>query len=129
MIILYADDDTDDQEFLIEGFRSVDPTISCTTARDGSDLLGKLSAMTRLPDCILLDVNMPVMNGKSCLMVLKEDVRYKDIPVVIYTTSRDAAEINELYTLGAYSYFQKPESVAKLRILVSSFLTLVAHGL
>jgi CheY-like chemotaxis protein len=129
MIILYADDDSDDQEFLIEGFKTIDPSVSCLTARDGNELLAKLSALNSPPDCIFLDVNMPVMNGKSCLKMLKETDRYKNIPVIIYSTTRDVSEISEFYALGAYTYFQKPDSVAKLRILITSFLTIFAHGL
>jgi CheY-like chemotaxis protein len=114
MTILYADDDADDCELVVEAFGKIDPNIQCTMANDGSHALKILEESGALPDYIFLDVNMPVMDGKDCLSKLKNDDRLKHIPVVIYSTTRDKEEIRALYELGADTFIQKPNSFAQL---------------
>ncbi len=112
MKILYADDDVDDCELVVEALEKIDPNIECERASDGREALNMLmeNSNSELPDYIFLDVNMPVMDGRKCLMELKKDERLKDIPVVIYSTSQNEKEISELYKMGAQEYVQKPNS-------------------
>lgn len=110
MTILYADDDVDDCELVVEALEKIDPGINCVMANDGLQALQMLNEEENLPDYIFLDVNMPVMNGKSCLIELKKDDRLKEIPVVIYSTTQDKEEIKELYAIGAREYLKKPNS-------------------
>jgi CheY-like chemotaxis protein len=77
---------------------------------DGQQALTLLTEEHALPDYIFLDVNMPVMDGKHCLIELKKDDRLKDIPVVIYSTTQNESEIEELYAIGAQEYLKKPNS-------------------
>lgn len=114
MTILYADDDSDDCELLVEALEKIDPTIECRMANDGKQALKVLSESDELPDYIFLDVNMPVMDGKDCLVELKKDERYKEIPVVIYSTTKDEEEITNLYELGAIDFLAKPNSFEEL---------------
>jgi CheY-like chemotaxis protein len=114
MKILYADDDADDCELLVEALEKIDPRIECAITSDGRQALTMLTEDATLPDFIFLDVNMPVMDGKHCLMELKKDDRLKDIPVVIYSTSRNENEINEFYAMGAREYVKKPNSFKEL---------------
>ena len=114
MTILYADDDADDCELLVEALEQIDPTIQCRMASDGLDALNILRRDDELPDYIFLDVNMPVMDGKNCLENLKRDERLKNIPVVIYSTTHDREEIRELYAMGAEEFIQKPNSFTDL---------------
>ncbi len=109
MTILYADDDSDDCELLTEALEKIDPTIQCKVASDGMDALNILNE-GELPDYIFLDVNMPVMDGKDCLEKLKNDERLKNIPVVIYSTTRNHEEIRELYAMGAEQFVEKPSN-------------------
>jgi CheY-like chemotaxis protein len=113
MTILYADDDIDDCELVVEALERIDPEIQCSMVNDGKEALTVL-AQGALPDYIFLDVNMPVMDGKNCLMELKKDDRLKDIPVVIYSTSQNESEIQELYAMGAQEYLRKPNSFSDL---------------
>lgn len=110
MTILYIDDDADDREFLAEALASIDPRITCLTARDGRDALSLLAKLEDLPDFILLDINMPVMDGKECLKRLKTDQRLQVIPIFIYTTTSDAHEISVCYKLGALGVIRKPHT-------------------
>lgn len=114
MKILYADDDIDDCELVVEALEHIDPCIECTMVSDGKQALNVLHEEAALPDYIFLDVNMPVMDGKNCLMEIKKDHRLKNIPVVIYSTSQNENEISELYAMGAQEYLKKPNSFSDL---------------
>jgi CheY-like chemotaxis protein len=123
MTILYADDDVDDCELVMEALGVIDPHIQCKTANDGLEALSILSSESELPDYIFLDVNMPVMDGKHCLVELKKDDRLKNIPVVIYSTTQDKREIKELYAMGAKEYLQKPNSFSDLCASLERMIT------
>ena len=110
MKILYADDDIDDCALVVEALERIDPMIECTMVNDGKQALTLLTEDEALPDYIFLDVNMPVMDGKNCLIEIKKDERLRDIPVVIYSTTQNESEIEELYAIGAQEYLRKPNS-------------------
>lgn len=114
MTILYADDDRDDRELLIEALEVVDPTITCHQVDNGQQAIDQLRGEQRLPDYIFLDVNMPVMDGRTCLEILKRNERLSKIPVVIYSTTRDIEEIKSLYALGATDFLSKPNTFEAL---------------
>jgi CheY-like chemotaxis protein len=61
-----------------------------------------------LPELILLDLNMPGLDGRDVLKALKQDPVLRIIPVVIFTTSANARDVEECYRLGANGYFTKP---------------------
>ena len=73
------------------------------------------------PDLILLDVNMPRMDGFEFLRWAKEDAVFKTIPVVIFSSSNNTKDIQHAYDLGAASYIQKPIDYNELIQLVESF--------
>lgn len=119
MTILYADDDFDDRNLFSEAFLEIKPGVSCITVSDGQELLKKLTGETKLPDLIVLDVNMPVMDGRECLIALKRDRRLRTIPVVIYSTTTNPNEILDFYKLGALIFVRKPDTYAELRANLS----------
>jgi CheY-like chemotaxis protein len=126
MTILYADDDRDDREFMAEALSKIDPSISCQTASDGQHALELLRKSIELPDYIFLDINMPVMDGKQCLVELKNENRFKDIPVVIYSTTQNSTEINQMYRLGAASFIQKPNNFTELCSTMDLFVRMAS---
>jgi CheY-like chemotaxis protein len=73
------------------------------------------------PDLVLLDLNLPKMNGREVLAAIKEDPELKRIPVVVLTTSSDEQDIMESYKHFAASYIVKPVSMEKFVNVVSSF--------
>ena len=95
-------------------------------ADNGKDLCEKIMKNV-LPDIVLLDINMPVMDGKTCLEELKKNKRLKDIPVVIYSTTRNIQEINQLYDLGASRFIHKPATFNELCATLGIFVKL-AHN-
>ncbi|MDO9107024.1 MAG: response regulator [Methylovulum sp.] len=77
------------------------------------------------PALLLLDLNMPVMNGVELLRLLKQDPKLQDIPVIVLTSTDDQREIDECYSLGANLYVPKPvefdlfsEAVRKLGLMI-----------
>lgn len=73
------------------------------------------------PDLVLLDLNLPKMNGREVLAAIKKDPDLKRIPVVVLTTSQDEQDIIESYKQFASSYIVKPVSMEKFISVVASF--------
>jgi CheY-like chemotaxis protein len=103
-----VDDDPDDQELFIEALKGIDEFCEWESTFNGEEAIEKLKRMTRLPDFIFLDLNMPRMNGKQFLAYIKNSGRFQDIPVVIYSTSSDQKDMQETTDLGAVYFLQKP---------------------
>lgn len=115
-VFLLADDDIDDKELFTEALYSVDPSAICYIANDGKQVFDILRKKETLrPDLIFLDINMPVMNGWECITALKADPLYKDIPVLIYSTSSNQHDANIAIELGALCFFTKPSSFNDLK--------------
>ena len=88
--ILLVDDDPDDLFLLSDAIKSINPQCELVEAYDGDAalaLLKKLYNREEVPDLIVLDINMPIMDGRELLTHLKKSKPFKDIPVVVYTTS------------------------------------------
>lgn len=110
-----ADDDPDDQELFIEALHEIDAQCNCITAFDGLEALNKLfNQPIYVPDFIFLDLNMPRMNGKECLVEIKKNNILKEIPVIIYSTSADKKDMHEAMQLGAVFFLQKPNRFEEL---------------
>lgn len=122
MLILYAEDDVDDYGFFEETLARVYPVAKCINARNGREVLDILDASTILPDLIFLDINMPTMDGKSCLKSIKTDPRLKSIPVIIYTTSSNERDKEQCLQLGAEKYLIKPYGLAEAEPLIFAVL-------
>jgi CheY-like chemotaxis protein len=110
-----ADDDPDDVDFFIEAVNKVDGSIQCYSAGDGEEALQKLKkTLQELPDLIFLDLNMPRINGKQCLIEIKRTEKLSDIPVIIYTTSSLQKDEEETKKLGASYFLTKPSNFKDL---------------
>ena len=112
--VLLVDDDADDIELFLEALLDLDAGIACTHAKNGVDALQMLKK-TNLPDMIFMDINMPKMNGWECLKALKDDPDLQHIPVVMYSTSANDAELARALSLGAKHLFRKPHSFSELK--------------
>src|SRR5687767_5331189 len=66
------------------------------------------------PDYIFLDINMPIMSGRECLICISNDARLRQVPVIIYSTSSNPLEIESFKRLGASDFIVKPGSFARL---------------
>jgi CheY-like chemotaxis protein len=123
MTILLIDDDADDRKLFFEVTREVDETAACITVGDGHEGLAYLrDENNTLPDFIFLDLRMPGMSGREFLETVKQDLRLKPVPVIVYTTSRDVKESIMLKKLGATHFMSKPFSPDEVYYLLSFVL-------
>lgn len=106
--VLIVDDDEDDQFLIRTAFEKDSHQYNLQFATDGTDVLESIESPRFLPDLILLDLNMPVINGFEVLQHLKNSPIYRHVPVVILTTSSSENDINRAYELGANTFITKP---------------------
>ena len=117
--ILMAEDDEQDQLLVKKAFQKARAINGLSFVNDGAELLQYLRregpfADAVLPDILLLDLNMPKMDGREALEEIKKDPQLNHIPVVILTTSDADEDILRSYRLGANSYIQKPVTFEKM---------------
>ncbi|MCW5874454.1 MAG: response regulator [Anaerolineales bacterium] len=124
--ILLVEDNPGDVRLTQEAFKDGMLRNNLHVAMDGEQAMdflyrrGQFADAPR-PDLILLDLNLPKMNGREVLAAIKQDADLKQIPVVVLTTSQDEADITESYRQFASSYIVKPVSMDKFLKVVSSF--------
>ena len=106
--ILLVDDDSDDQLFFVEAIKELAPSIDCSIANNGVEALDHLETVPPPPTLIFLDLNMPLMNGFECLAHLKKINQYKEIPVIIFTTSNNPNDKELTIEMGATMFLTKP---------------------
>ena len=105
--IMLIDDDLDDQLLFRDAVHTVRPDLQCELASSCMEALKQLELSA--PDLIFMDLNMPVMNGFDCLAHLKNRSELRDIPVIIFTTSKNLSDINRTRQLGASLFMTKPD--------------------
>ncbi len=116
IVLLFADDDLDDQLLVKEAFDENRLSNKIFFVNNGEELLdylkqrGKFSdpGLSPRPDLILLDLNMPKVDGREALKEIKQDKKLRQIPVVVLTTSKAEEDIIRTYDLGVNSYISKP---------------------
>lgn len=113
--ILVAEDDEDDRFFIQEAIAESQLAKHLTFVGDGLELLETLNRpQASLPSLILLDLNMPRLNGLAALKQLKASPHLCHIPVVILTTSQAESDIVSTYQLGSCGYLTKPSEFGQL---------------
>jgi CheY-like chemotaxis protein len=121
--ILLVDDDMDDQLFFMEVVGELNPQLICDIA--GNGLAGlQLLKEGNLPRIIFLDLNMPYMNGFDFLRHFRQEVSWKNIPVVIFTTSSQQQDMDKSMELGARAFLTKPNNMQELK---TSLETILSH--
>jgi len=128
MTIFYADDDPEDCELFSEAIRQIDPDTKTIIAKDGREALAYLQNTPDMPDYIFLDINMPLVDGKRCLIEIKKNFKLKNIPVIMYSTTSDTNEIKEYYKLGAHDFLIKPNNFTSLCDSLESIFNLTKRG-
>lgn len=110
--IVLADDDEDDRLMTREALAANRLTNPLHEVSDGVELLDYLNELVAtgqdLPGLILLDLNMPRMDGREALSAIKSSAELRQIPVVVLTTSRAEEDIFRTYDLGVNSFVTKP---------------------
>lgn len=112
--ILLIEDDTVDQMSVKRAFKEIKITNELVVANNGLEGLAFLhDAEKEIPGLILLDLNMPKMNGLEFLDTIRNDNRFKRIPVIILTTSKEESDRIESFNLGVAGYMVKPVDYLK----------------
>lgn len=138
--ILMADDDDDDVLVARKAFRQAELRNPFYRVADGVELLDFLGrrgdyaepAEAPRPGLILLDLNMPGMDGREALTRIKADPGLRSIPLIVFTTSQDKADVADSYDRGANSYIAKPVGMAGMlrtaRVIQSYWFGLVTRS-
>lgn len=123
-MILCIDDDPDDIAMLKEAFQSLGVAYEMEEAHNGEEGVAALRRMNetkRLPCLIVLDINMPKMDGREAFNAIRKESRFGDIPVVIFSTSSSPMD-KLFFSRKSVEYFVKPIDFKKLSDVASAFL-------
>ncbi|MFC5848222.1 response regulator [Deinococcus petrolearius] len=124
--VLLVDDNPEDILLAREVFQEHEARVDLTTCESALDALEHLrrhAGAARLPDVVLLDINMPGMSGFELLRAIKEDAGLSHIPVVMLTTSGHPRDVQQAYTLHASSYLMKSENFQGFMEQIDAFVT------
>lgn len=123
-LVLYADDDADDIKFVEESFSETTSNIELVTAYNGLDLIKYLEQLGQLqpdPCLIILDMNMPLLNGKETLARIRQMERFKNTPVVLFTTSSSEYDKRFADKFGA-GFVTKPLNNSQMKHITDRFI-------
>lgn len=124
--ILFVEDDIDDRELLEMEVSRINPEVKSIFAENGLQALEVLSSLEKdseLPCLIVLDLNMPILDGKETFQRLRTDSRLKGVPVVIFTSSSNPNDRSMFNSLGV-EFITKPDHFEKIRPIVSHMLNI-----
>jgi CheY-like chemotaxis protein len=123
--ILYVDDDPDDTELFSEVVKERHPEFTVKAANNGFEAikqLHKAKSNQVLPCLIIMDINMPIFNGKDAMLQIKRDSQFKSIPIVMFTTSPKQPD-DSIFVEHGVDIIQKPASYDMLKIVVEDLLS------
>ena len=122
LLLLLVEDDLDDIELLQSAFKDDHVQYEMDIVMQGDVVLPHLNQAERLPDVIILDLNLPRLHGKEVLQLLKASASFHNIPVVILTTSSSAREQDICQQMGAELFLTKPSTVEGFKAVIRSIL-------
>lgn len=124
MTILAADDDIEDLELIEDAIRNAEPAARLDKVTNGTEVINYLHSRPdhELPCLIILDYNMPELNGSQLLSLIRKHPRYHGIPKVILSTSNAPFHVNECMSNGATEYFVKPDNMRDLYMIARRML-------
>lgn len=111
--VLFVDDDQEDHMIMAEYFKDCGKHFTVKYFRNGQEVITYLDQLpedARLPKLIILDLNMPILNGTQTLLQIKKTRRLKSIPVIIFSTSENEREKRKCLAFGAEDYLVKPST-------------------
>lgn len=114
--ILIAEDDADDRFLMKTALAETGITEEVEYVENGVEVINYLTSLTKdkgelnFPKFILLDLNMPKMDGREVLRMMKSNELFRQIPVIVFSTTKNQLEVKRCYDLGANTYIVKPVS-------------------
>jgi CheY-like chemotaxis protein len=132
LFILIADDDAEDIEMFEDALPDARSRYLIHSVQDGSKLLAFLDGILKknepMPALIFLDLNMPVKNGREALEALKDkNSPFRQVPVIMFTTSSQPSDIESCYKCGANLYITKPATFSELKAVLKAALSFFIH--
>ena len=125
--ILYADDDLDDKTWVSEATEILNYNLDIDFVENGRQVFEYLeNPVEKMPALIVLDLNMPELDGRQTLKKLKLSSKYKNIPVVIVTTSSNKVDVEICNRLGASLYLVKPDSHAEWQLIIKQLVPYIS---
>jgi CheY-like chemotaxis protein len=127
--ILYVEDNQDAVTFFSRVVNKMGD-YNFVTREDGSSAISLLEEKKDFePEMILLDINLPGMNGFEILQYVRSKTAYKNVPVIMFTSSDDDGDIKKSYEYGANAYLIKPDSLQSLKeVLQDTFNFWLKHN-
>jgi DNA-binding response OmpR family regulator len=125
MQIFLIEDDMDDIELLQDAMAGISHDMHI--ANDGDAAVELIKSGTIVPDIIILDLNLPKIHGREVLLEIKSFDAYRNIPLVILTTSSAIEDITYAYENGANKYLIKPHTGDELKEIVKMILQLAGR--
>jgi CheY-like chemotaxis protein len=125
LTVFLAEDDPDDQELLQEAFLKIDPAIRLHSFSTGKKFIDTLDSFDANPALIILDYNIPEMNGAEVLKHISKNEQYDSIIKIVWSTSNSPFYENSCLALGASAYFVKPSTLSGLSQLARTMLSYV----
>jgi CheY-like chemotaxis protein len=122
-LILYAEDDFDDFESIKEALGQLSDQHQLVHAKNGQEAVSFIENSVTLPSLVVLDLNMPVMNGKEVLQWIKDKDDFKNIPTMIFTTSSREEDVKLCQKHGC-TFFRKPTLYRDLLHVAQTMLNL-----
>lgn len=122
--ILYVDDDPDDREFLFNAIININPNIEVILADNGLaalDYLKNIKNKKDLPGLIVLDLNMPLLDGRETLKRIKDDPMLSSLKIVVFTTGENPNEKQSFNELGI-QYISKPFNIQFLHSIANQMI-------
>lgn len=117
MRILLIDDDKDDQALFREAVSDIAPDVECSFADNGIAGLRLLQSDRPLPDLLFLDVNMPLMDGRETLRLIRKDPRFQSLSIIMYSTSNSSRDVEWFFQMNT-RYIVKPTCFEKLKAIL-----------
>lgn len=122
--LILVDDDSDDVYFVKQACKSVERNVEFITFSDGSAAVQFFEQGNYPPGSIvLLDLNMPILNGLEVLKKIRNELGDIFIPIIVYTTSKNTKDIGDCYRNGANSYIKKLDNMKELNKFINSLVT------
>jgi CheY-like chemotaxis protein len=125
-VIVLADDDLDDQLIIKDIFSAHSDVVNVLNVLNGEETLHLLERLQRkniTPCLVILDINMPRMNGRDTLLKIRQNKFMKDIPVVLFSTSNNAAD-KQFAQMQDATYVTKPFTYVNMEAVVQGFISM-----
>jgi DNA-binding response OmpR family regulator len=120
--VLIAEDDDDDFYIFSVALSETSFTVIMKRAEDGEILMKLLNE--EIPDILFLDLLMPCKDGKQCLLEIRSDRRYDNLPIVVYSALEDLESVEYSYRQGSNLFTIKPNSIEELKEALNRILSI-----